>query len=79
MLASRADRLPHVTPASAGRYNRDMDDEQLAELEMHLAAGTDLPTALAALPDGQRRHRSTAPPWLLALAVVALTLWWFLR
>lgn len=26
-----------------------MDDDQQAELEMHLAAGTDLPTALAAV------------------------------
>lgn len=34
-----------------------MDEDQLAELEMHLAAGTDLPTALAAVSDDQPPNR----------------------
>ena len=56
-----------------------MDDEQLAELEMHIAVGTDLPTAFAAMPDDRRERRAKSPQWLLAVAVAALTLWWFLR
>ncbi len=38
-----------------------MDEQQLAELEMHLAAGTDLPTAMAALPGDQQPEQQTKP------------------
>ncbi|HEX4130878.1 MAG TPA: hypothetical protein VHZ24_12620 [Pirellulales bacterium] len=57
-----------------------MDDAELAELEMHLAAGTDLPTSLAALladpPD--ESDGSTAFHWGIALGVVLIGLWWLL-
>ena len=38
--------------------NRNIDADQLAELEIHIAAGTDVPTALAAV---QRDNLSRKP------------------
>lgn len=53
-----------------------MNDDELAELECHLAAGTDIPTAFAALPQrGPRQLRW----WLLLSFAIALAAWWFLR
>lgn len=44
-----------------------MDPERLAELEMHLAAGTDLPTALAALGDDPKPPQSQSSPAALLM------------
>lgn len=59
-----------------------MTPEELAELDCHLAAGTDLPTALAALPQNERRGKSIrhdrafqAGLWLGLLAMVAYGAW----
>jgi hypothetical protein len=57
-----------------------MDDDQLAELECHLAAGTDLPTALAALGDDQP-PQSGRSIWFqvgLFVGLILFVLWLFL-
>ncbi|MBI3837791.1 MAG: hypothetical protein HY288_07640 [Planctomycetia bacterium] len=53
-----------------------MTPEQLAELEMHLAAGTDLLTAMAAVQrDDQPQPRQPGSAlWVVALGVVGLVL-----
>jgi hypothetical protein len=55
-----------------------MTREELAELEMHLAAGTDLPTALAAMEDGDEGEPAKASPlWTVATiaGIIAFTVW----
>lgn len=57
-----------------------MTPEELAELECHLAAGTDLPTALAALPQNERRGKSIRrdPAFQagMVLGLVAFVAYW---
>ena len=58
-----------------------MNEEQLAELEMHLAAGTDLPTTLAAVQGDDQpepRQRGSAL-WVVALVLLGFVLWLWLR
>jgi hypothetical protein len=55
-----------------------MDEKQLAELEMHLAAGTDFPTAMAAVQHDAPTRR--ASPWAYVAAVVVFAVvFWLLR
>lgn len=52
-----------------------MDEQQLAELEMHLAAGTDIPTAFAAVQRDQPRRRSPINRWAVLFGVILALLW----
>lgn len=52
-----------------------MDELDITELELHLAAGTDLPTVIAALPAQSPHSRSMAFQWGLVLGVIAVAMW----
>jgi hypothetical protein len=53
-----------------------VDEQQLAELEMHLAAGTDLPTALAAVQREEAPRATGKRLYLgLTLATILVFLW----
>lgn len=61
-----------------------MDDDQLAELEMHLAAGTDLPTAFASVQKDSAEPRVSIfrfpAAWIgMAIGAVLFFLWLLLR
>ncbi len=55
-----------------------MDEQREEELLLHVVAGTDLPTALAALP--QDEQPASATNYLVAWAVfiAMLVAWWLL-
>jgi hypothetical protein len=56
-----------------------MAPEQELDLHCHLAAGTDLPTAIAALPQSNAKPVTRRDPWqqagLLAGTVAAIVYW----
>jgi len=56
-----------------------MTEDELAELEVHLAAGTDVPTAFAALPQGRQRSPLSAVWWWIVLGVGVVVAMWVLR
>lgn len=64
-----------------------MDEETEDELLMHIAAGTDLPTAMAALPRSNNGHddlqsstptKSVQASALVIIAVVAIIVLWIM-
>jgi hypothetical protein len=79
----------NITPRSAHQlaaqstagvcYSWSMDDDQLDELEMHIAAGTDVPTAMAAVerdePPQQGGTVSVVIGFVVALLFVLGWLW----
>ena len=62
-----------------------MDNDLEEELLMHIAAGTDLPTALSALPRDKRVGEEPSPPtsakpagilvWLLLFILALVAMW----
>jgi hypothetical protein len=61
-------------------YKQQRAADQLAELEMHLAAGTDLPTALAAMDDRPRTLWRCDPAFQAGMVIgmivsVVVVLW----
>ena len=55
-----------------------MNEDQLDELECHLAAGTDIPTALAAVEDEQTEKRPAGFAEMVAGLIGAVVAGWLL-
>ncbi len=63
-------------PAEHGMIEIDMDKDLEDELLMHIAAGTDIPTAFAVLPRDEQPAASSNRGWLAVAILIGVFIAW---